>query len=626
MTATFGALENQTMELQPGLNVISAPNEQGKSTWCAFIRAMLYGVDSSQREKNGVKPDKVRYAPWSGSPMSGEMEIEQDGRELTLRRSTRLASAPMREFSAVYTGTAEKVEGLTGTGVGESLTGMSRTVFESSVFVRQAGLNVENSAELEKRIAAIVSTGEESIGYTDADAALRAWQRKRKYNRSGAIPALEGEIDALRRRIHELDSAADERRRLQKALDENREREAQLAQSARSDSERERDALTRRLEERRENLRRAQDERDRAKESVLRAQADVDASPLSGQTPDAASKDAQGDVDELKTLQKSLPKRAVMLACLVLGVVTAILGFALAKPLLILAAALFIADGAVCAVSLKRSKALKFYENYLRRKYGSADEDTVRAAVDTYLENTHRLDIAKNALEAAEKTAQQAQNDLRRVEENLLNHSGAVTEGDERMRRSMAEGASLERQLSELKGRFSALGDPMVLKTELSDMEEHLHQLQSQYESLNLAIATLREANDEMQQRFSPELSRRASEIMSYLTAGRYDRLVFDRQLAALSRLSGETADRETAYLSAGTADQLYLALRLAICQLALPDGNTCPIILDDALVNFDDERMGLALELLRQMAQQRQIILFTCHAREKHYLTEHGI
>ena len=47
MTASFGCLEGRTLELHEGLNVVSAPNESGKSTWCAFIRAMLYGVDSS---------------------------------------------------------------------------------------------------------------------------------------------------------------------------------------------------------------------------------------------------------------------------------------------------------------------------------------------------------------------------------------------------------------------------------------------------------------------------------------------------------------------------------------------------------------------------------------------------
>lgn len=47
MTASFGKLENESLSLHPGLNVIYAPNESGKSTWCAFIRAMLYGVDTT---------------------------------------------------------------------------------------------------------------------------------------------------------------------------------------------------------------------------------------------------------------------------------------------------------------------------------------------------------------------------------------------------------------------------------------------------------------------------------------------------------------------------------------------------------------------------------------------------
>ena len=46
MTATFGKLEGQTLTFHPGLNVIPAPNEWGKSTWCAFLLAMLYGIDT----------------------------------------------------------------------------------------------------------------------------------------------------------------------------------------------------------------------------------------------------------------------------------------------------------------------------------------------------------------------------------------------------------------------------------------------------------------------------------------------------------------------------------------------------------------------------------------------------
>ena len=72
---------------------------------------------------------------------------------------------------------------------------------------------------------------------------------------------------------------------------------------------------------------------------------------------------------------------------------------------------------------------------------------------------------------------------------------------------------------------------------------------------------------------------------------------------------------RSALSLSRGTADQLYLAVRLAVCRLCLP-GDT-PIVLDDALDAFDDGRMALALGLLRELAGERQILLFTCHSRE---------
>ena len=98
MTADFGRLEGKTLELEPGLNVIARPNESGKSTWCAFIRAMLYGIDSAERARAGYLPDKLHYAPWTGKPMGGTMELSHKGRDITITRSTKAANAPMRVF------------------------------------------------------------------------------------------------------------------------------------------------------------------------------------------------------------------------------------------------------------------------------------------------------------------------------------------------------------------------------------------------------------------------------------------------------------------------------------------------------------------------------------------------
>ena len=63
--------------------------------------------------------------------------------------------------------------------------------------------------------------------------------------------------------------------------------------------------------------------------------------------------------------------------------------------------------------------------------------------------------------------------------------------------------------------------------------------------------------------------------------------------------------------MSCGTADQMYLALRLAMCRMLLPEDS--PLVLDDALVNFDDDRCDAAVEILSEEARKRQVILFTC-------------
>ena len=60
MRATFGKLEDRVLELKPGLNVIEAPNEWGKSTWCAFLVTMLYGIETRARTTQAALAEKEK--------------------------------------------------------------------------------------------------------------------------------------------------------------------------------------------------------------------------------------------------------------------------------------------------------------------------------------------------------------------------------------------------------------------------------------------------------------------------------------------------------------------------------------------------------------------------------------
>ncbi|MBP3485845.1 MAG: AAA family ATPase [Oscillospiraceae bacterium] len=336
LAANFGRLEQQTLELQDGLNILQAPNESGKSTWCAFLTAMLYGISSRERDKAGSIAEKNRYAPWDGSPMQGRLDcIDSSGRELTLMRATTRSNAPMGAFRALYTGTGEPVPDLTGANCGETLLGVPREVFERSAFIRQAGLPVTADPELERRIAALISSGEEGVSYSEASAALKCQLHRRRFNQRGELPAAESELAALRAK---MDGISQQRQTLlalrQQAevlsaqLEETEGQLAQWQSHRAAQALRQQEVLTRRLQQAqaaadtlrshleaahvpeneaisrlrgaivnlettRKNVEKAREERDEALKARLRAEAAVSDSPFTGMTAEAARRTVQ---------------------------------------------------------------------------------------------------------------------------------------------------------------------------------------------------------------------------------------------------------------------------------------------------------------------------------------------
>ena len=176
-----------------------------------------------------------------------------------------------------------------------------------------------------------------------------------------------------------------------------------------------------------------------------------------------------------------------------------------------------------------------------------------------------------------------------------------------------------------LTGRIRALDRSSDLEAQLAQKQEQLQTLQGEYDAIALAMDALSQANTVLQNRFSPALGARAAEIFSHITGGRYDRVLLSRDFSLSAEPAGDPVGRSVRLLSQGAADQLYLAVRLAICDMVLPADKRVPLILDDALVTFDDERLHAALDYLLEESQRRQILLFTCQKREMAYLQGKG-
>lgn len=626
LTASFGKLENETLTFHDGLNVIYAPNESGKSTWCAFIRAMLYGIDTAERTKAGYMPDKLRYAPWSGAAMEGSMELTSDRCDITLTRTTKTKNAPMREFSAVYTGTNVRVEGMTGTNAGEMLTGVSKDVFRRSAFIAQGSVAVSGSPELEKRICSIVSTGDEQTSFTETDEQLRAWQRKRRFNRRGMLPELEERMDRTEKRIDEMKNSAETKAALEQRLNDTRARCAKLEDEVTESRKRQRQESLARLNSGRAELKAASEAHDAAMNEANAARSALRESSFGYTDPFSLRDNVERDVNEMRALDAQSKKKppvwpsilfiVLAIVCAVLNSVTDVMAFIIASAVFGIAGIVFIlrmtgAKRTAADACERRRKLLKEYsaasEKELEARYNdycalygeyeraSEHESETRCEYDAALERQERLEAQTvAALDFASGDSEAAR----------LSRELAAA-------RASAENLSAE--IAGLDGRLAAMGEAMILQSDLDTMRTLHGEIQAEYDAIALAVETLRAADEEIQSRFSPQLGKVAARYMSVVTGGRYTEVMINRDFSAMTRADGDIVAHDAEYLSAGTLDIMYLAVRLAVCELALPDGEPCPLIIDDALVNLDEERTAQAMKLFGEIAKERQVILFTC-------------
>jgi uncharacterized protein YhaN len=138
------------------------------------------------------------------------------------------------------------------------------------------------------------------------------------------------------------------------------------------------------------------------------------------------------------------------------------------------------------------------------------------------------------------------------------------------------------------------------------------------YLKLTLAARILRQEIERYREKHQGPVLARANELFRKLTVGRYDGVRPDVDSSDVATLRAVRADGvlvDVKGLSDGARDQLYLALRLATLEHYTTTSEPLPLVLDDVLVHFDDERAGAALAVLAEVAEKMQVLLFTHHA-----------
>ena len=697
MTATFGKLDHQTLTLKPGLNIITAPNEWGKSTWCAFLVAMLYGIDTRTKTTKNALADKEHYAPWSGQPMEGRIDLNWNGRDITIERRTR-RRVPMGEFSAFETKTGLPVPELTAANCGQVLLGVEQSVFRRSSFIRQADLPVTVDEALRRRLNALVTTGNENDAADRMADTLKDLRNRCRYNHTGLLPQAEAERDALESRLTELESLNAQCQTLRVRIEELKAMIAQLKNHRQTLDYAAAQEHAQRVETAKKALDAAQAQRealDAACSSLpshadsqehsaqlreLRAawnalQAEQDALPDPPEKPSAPAPFTDMSIDDARQMLREDTQRYVTAkhrGAAVLLVVMGILGLLCSGLLLYLKATLFAGIAGVGSLialvwgmfELIRSGIRK---GRLRKKYGTSDQtrwplplaeyerhlNEYMASFQEYHEASSdiqsRFDSLQKELDricgtrspeealdgfdsaistweryyAATREVERTQSHLdalnamtKPVEKPMLpdtlTHSSEET--DRLLRECSSEQQRLENRLNQYQGHMASLGNAAQLQSQLTQKVKRIAKLEKTYAALIIAQDTLAKAKEELQRRFAPKITKRAQKWMAQMTGGRYQSVTMDTEFSLRASTDQEGTLRDILWRSDGTIDQLYLALRLSVAEELTPQA---PLVLDDALVRFDDQRMKAALSILNEISQHKQVIVFTCQSRE---------
>lgn len=700
MTATFGKLEHQNLTLEPGLNIIHAPNEWGKSTWCAFLLAMFYGIDTKERTKTSALADKERYAPWSGSPMSGRMELNWNGRDITIERENK-GRLIFGDFKAYETATGLPVPELTAANCGEMLLGVEKSVFARAGFLKLTDLPVTQDESLRRRLNALVTTGDESGSGDILAQKLKELKNNCRFNRTGRLPQAQTQREELEWKLRELREQKTQIQRLQERQEELAEfhkrlqnhmvaleyaenrgyaeklaaaeanRDMAVAKAAQWEIACENLPQRSEIEDKLTALRSLREEWDEVHMDSQMAPAQPQPPqvlpPFQGLSSEDAIRQAQTDVQVYETAASEKKKRGLGIVGLLLALVG--VGVLLIPNFVVrcIGAAGVLAGIFLCctnAVSRRRAEntATELTGKYaplmpedwvLQAKRSTEQQEEYKKALENrenilsslnqrmekIREKLHTITggesfaecekVWKEKLESR-KSLEDAKQEQKRAEElvQVLRSSHKETPAPEfpdtlnwdraetqrLIDSSEFDQKQLQTRLGQCQGRMDTLGQEEPLAQQLEAVNARINKLEDVYAALTIAQQTLADASDSLQRRFAPRIAKRAKAIFSNLTGGRYDRLTLGQDLSINTGAQGEDTLHSALWRSDGTADQLYLALRLAVAGELTPEA---PLILDDALVRFDDQRLQEAIRILEEEAETKQVILFTCQNRE---------
>ncbi len=188
----FGKIKNMSYDFSDGLNAFCQENGWGKTTFCVFLKAMLYGMEYSSRKKELM--ERPHYLPWDGSPCKGSLTFEVEGRTYRVERTF---DPKGKDSFALFDAETGLVSSDYSENLGEELFLVDAASFERSIFVPQNVVGTALTDSLNAKLGGLSDARDDMNNFDAAiervDKAQKDITRKSKVN-TGSLVKVKEEI------------------------------------------------------------------------------------------------------------------------------------------------------------------------------------------------------------------------------------------------------------------------------------------------------------------------------------------------------------------------------------------------------------------------------------------------
>lgn len=543
----YGQFHEKDITLAPGVNVLYGANEAGKSTTKDFIVDMMYGIDDL--DVQGQPNDHYeKKKPIGKSSYKGSMEVSVENTDFLIERNfdKNEKSTTVKNLDTGDMVPLETPDSLVGT-----LFQTDRSTYLNTLCISHVGVATDDSI-VNKLNDYIVNMASTKSGDLDAVNAILELKNKKTEFSNEDLEKKEQELSDQLCLNRDLDGEIAAVKEEYEAVEAAGKEQVKLQFSPilkKKDAENQDEAAT------------DDSAKDESKKEGQTKESDGDVEPEENQEEKKKLTKEEKDKLMLSNMgSKSVLDNTFVILFIGLLLIAAFIGIAYAVPVNIPEVKMAIIGGGAAWVLLslilifiRRSKLHKLLEE---------------------IEIEQGFEEAKTGFVSGDKESVKAKlQELREKEEALVKER---TEQEE------------------------------IIK-ELTLVKEQIQKNEIELAAIDLAMNTIQDLSEEIYGSFGSVLNQQVSELVRKITGGKYSEVKIDDRLQIM--VKKENAYISMDYLSTGTIEQIYLALRLSIANLLIPED--MPIVMDDTFITYDYQRVNDTLRCLNEYSN-RQIIIFT--------------